>query len=71
MQQFLQRLPLLFVAAMLLLSSSAKDETISTATLAAGLVLLGAWMSVEVIRLWERSLKETEETIVNISEEER
>jgi len=58
MGQFLQRLPLLFVAAVLLVSSAAKSTEFTSALLAAGLVVLGAWIGVEVVRLREESFRE-------------
>jgi len=52
MLQFIQSLPLLLMAAILLITSAAEpDTTFTTAMLAAGLVVLGAWTAVEVIRL--------------------
>lgn len=70
MTQFLQRLPLLLVAFIFLVVSSTKASSVTDALLAAGLVVLGAWLAVEVVRLWEQSMRENEELIVDLNEED-
>jgi hypothetical protein len=59
MLQFIQGLPLLLMAAVLLIVSAAEpDSKVTSATLAAGLVVLGAWTAVEVVRLLSTEEKE-------------
>lgn len=60
MGQFLQRLPLLLVAFIFLVVAASKTTDVTDALLAAGLVVLGAWVAVEVVRLWETTKAESE-----------
>ena len=71
MAQFLQRLPLLLVAFVFLVVSASKTTDITPALLAAGLVVLGAWVAVEVVRLWQQSIREQEDILDISSEDDR
>lgn len=63
MAQFVQRLPLLLVAFIFLVVAASKTTDVTDSLLAAGLVVLGAWVSVEVVRLWETQAKEEVEVL--------